>query len=166
MNETYIEQIIVRKPPKSAGTVKVLLLLLCIISFVMVLLPYGTGLVAIALVIAFTVFKFRSYNLEYEYSYLDGELDVDRIICKSSRKKCASFDFKKLELMAPLGSQSELRLSHRKYKEYDYSSGDTSAKRYAAYVMKDNETVKLIFEPNEEMLKSIDYIARGKVFND
>lgn len=166
MNDVYIEQIVVRKPPKSAGVTKVLLILLCILSLVMVVLPYGVGLIAIAAVIAFTVIRFRSYETEYEYSFVEGELDVDRIICKSSRRKCGSFDFKKLELMAPLGSQRELRLSHKKYKEFDYSSGDTEALRYVAYVMKDNETVRLVFEPNEELVAAVNYIARGKVFQD
>lgn len=166
MNETYLEQIIERTPPKSAGLVKALLVLLCIFSCVMVLLPYGIGLVAMALVIAFTVWKFRSYNVEYEYSYLNGELDIDKITCRSSRKKCGTFDFTKLELMAPVGSQSDLRLSHKKYKEFDYSSGNTDNRKYAAYVMKDQETVKLIFEPDEDMYKAIQYLSRGRVFND
>lgn len=166
MNETYLEQIVIYHPPKSAGVVKAVLVLLCIVSFVMVILPYGIGFIAIALLIVFTVVKFRSYDCEYEYSYLNGELDVDRIICRSSRRRMGTFDFTKLELMAPLGSQRELRLAHKKHKEFDYSSGETNATKYVAYVMKDQETVRLVFEPKEELIAAIGNIARGKVFND
>lgn len=166
MNETYLEQIVVYHPPRSAGVVKALLVVLCMASFVMVLLPYGIGYIAIALLIAFTVVKFRSYDCEYEYLYLNGELDVDRIISRSSRRRMGTFDFTKLELMAPVGSQRELRLAHKKHKEFDYSSGETKTTKYAAYVMKDQETVRLIFEPKEEMIAAIENVARGKVFYD
>lgn len=162
MNDTYVEQIIEWTPTKKARAVKALLILLCVCSLIMFFLPLGF-LIVLA-VIVLTVLVTRDYNREYEYSFVEGELDVDKIVCKSSRRRCGSFDFRKLEMMAPLGSQEDMRYSHNKYKEYDYSSGDTDHAKYVAYVMKDNETVRLIFEPNEEMIHAINYIARGKVF--
>lgn len=166
MNEVFVEQIIERKPPKSAGVIKGLLITLCVFSLVMILLPYGIGLIAVAALVAYTVITIRNFDLEYEYSFVEGELDIDKIVCKASRKKCASFDFKKLECMAPMGSQSDLRLVGKRYKEFDYSSNDPECMKYVAYVMKENETVRLIFEPNEEMIEAINYISRGKVFRD
>lgn len=166
MNEVFVEQIIERKPPRTAGLIKGMLILLCIVSLVMVILPYGIGLIVIAAVIVFTVITIRNFDLEYEYAFVEGELDVDKIVCKSSRKRCASFDFKKLECMAPMGSQSDLRLIGKRYKEFDFSSNDPEQPKYVAYVMKENETVRLIFEPNEEMVEAINYISRGKVFRD
>lgn len=162
MNDTYVEQIIEWTPTKKARAVKALLIVLCVCSLIMFFLPLGF-LIVLA-VIVLTVLVTRNYNREYEYSFVEGELDVDKIVCKSSRRRCASFDFRKLEMMAPLGSKEDMRYSHNKYKEYDYSSGDTDHAKYVAYVMKDNEIVRLIFEPNEEMIHAISYIARGKVF--
>lgn len=164
MNEFFVEQIVKWTPTKKDRLVKIMLILLCVISLVMLFLPFG--FLVVLGVIIFTVFVLRDYDREYEYSFVDGELDVDKIICKSSRKKCGSFDFRRLEMMAPLGSQSDMRYSHKKYREYDYSSGDTEHEKYVAYVMKENETVRLVFEPNEEMIRAINYIAKGKVFND
>lgn len=166
MNDVFVEQIIERRPSKFAGIIKVLLILLCVFSLVMILLPYGIGLIAIAGVIGFTVITIRNFDVEYEYSFVEGELDVDRIVCKSSRKRCGSFDFRKLECMAPEGSQSDLRLIHKQYKEFDFSSNDPNNPKQVAYVMRDNEIVRLIFEPNEEMISAIQYISHGKVFQD
>lgn len=164
MNETFVEQIVEWTPTKKARMTKALLIILCVLSLIMLFLPLGF-LVVLALII-FTVIVLRDYDREYEYSFVDGEMEVDKIVRKASRRKCGSFDFRKLERMAPLGSQSDMRLSGNNYRVFDYSSGDTENKKYVAYVMKDNETVRLIFEPNEALLGAINYVARGKIFND
>lgn len=162
MGDNFIEQIVECRPPKSAGIIKALLIVMCIVSFVFLLIPYVGGFFT-AIVIVVTVFIFRRYNYEYEYSYLDGEMDVDKIIARSKRKKMASFDFKRVELVAPQGSQEDLRLEHNKYRTYNYTSNISGAKVYAAYTMKDNEMVKLLFEPNDRLLKELQHIAPRKV---
>lgn len=162
MSENYIEQIVACKSPKGTGTVKVLLVVLCVLSCVLILIPY-IGAFLIAGVIIVTILVFRSYNYEYEYTYVDGELDVDKIIARSRRKKMNSFDFKRLELVAPVGSQEALRLEHGKYKTFNYTSNMPDARVYAAYVMSNNEMVRLLFEPNDSMLKEISYISPRKV---
>lgn len=162
MGDNFIEQIVECRPPKSAGLVKALLIVMCVVSFVFLLIPY-VGAFLTAIVIVVTIFVFRRYNYEYEYAYLDGELDVDKIIAKSKRKRMASFDFKRVELVAPLGSQEDLRLEHNKYRTYNYTSNMPEARVYVAYTMKDNEMVKLLFEPNDRLLKELQYIAPRKV---
>lgn len=162
MGDNFIEQIVECRPPKSAGIVKALLIVLCIVSLIFLLIPYA-GVFLTAIVIGVTIFIFRRYNYEYEYAYLDGEMDVDKIIARSKRKRMASFDFRRAELIAPQGSQEELRLEHNKYRTYNYTSNMPGAKVYAAYTMKDNEMVKLLFEPNERLLKELQYIAPRKV---
>lgn len=162
MNEHYIEQIVACNPPKNSGLVKALLLVLCGVSMILILIPY-VGAFLIAGIIAFTIIKFRSYDYEYEYIYMDGELDVDKIIARSKRKRMNSFDFKKLEIMAPVGSQEALRLEYSKYKTFDYTSNTPDAKVYVAYVMNNNETVRLLFEPSEKLIKEINYISPRKV---
>ncbi len=162
MSENYVEQIVTCHPPKSAGAVKALLVVLCVLSCVLILIPY-IGAFLIAGIIIFTIFKFRSYNYEYEYIYMDGELDVDKIIAKSKRKRMNTFDFKRLELMAPVDSQEALRLERGNYKTFDYTSNMPESKVYVAYVMNNNETVRLLFEPEERLVKEINYISPRKV---
>lgn len=162
MSDNYIEQIVDCNPPKSAGLVKVLLVLGCVVSVIFFLIPY-VGAFLTAAVIIFTVLKFRSYDFEYEYSYMSGELDIDKIIAKSKRKRLNSFDFNKAELVAPKDSQEALRLEHSQYRTYDYTSNKEDAKVYVAYPMCNNEIVRIYFEPNEKMLQSLNYILPRKV---
>lgn len=162
MGDNLVEQIVQCRPSKSANMIKALMIVLCVVSLIFILIPY-IGVFLTAIVIAITVFVFRSYNYEYEYVYLSGELDVDKIIARAKRKRMASFDFNRVELVAPQGSQEDLRLSHNKYRTYDFTSNMPDARIYAAYTMKDNEMVKLLFEPNEKLLKELQYIAPRKV---
>lgn len=162
MENNYIEQIVPCRPPKSAGLIKALLIVLCFVSLIFLMIPY-VGAFLTAIVIAVTFFVFRRYNYEYEYAYLDGEMDVDKIIAKSKRKRMASFDFRRAELVAPLGSQEDLRLANNRYRTYNFTSNMPEAKVYAAYTMKDNEMVRLLFEPNGRILKELQYIAPRKV---
>lgn len=162
MSDGFVEQIVPCNPPKSAALVKILLGILCGISLVFFFIPY-VGAFITAAVIVFTVFKFRSYDYEYEYSFMSGELDVDKIIARSKRKRMNTFDFNRMELVAPKDSQEAMRLERGQYKTFDYTSNMPDAKVYVAYVMNNNEVVRVFFEPNEKMLDAIKYISPRKV---
>ena len=45
-------------------------------------------------------FKLPSLDLEYEYLYVNGELDIDKIMSKQKRKRVGSYDMKKVEIVA------------------------------------------------------------------
>lgn len=162
MGDSFVEQIVPCNPPKSAMGIKILLGVLCGISLVFFFIPY-IGAFITAAVIILTIFVFRNYDYEYEYSFMSGELDVDKIIARSKRKRMNTFDFNRMELVAPKGSQEAMRLEHGQYKTFDYTSNMPGAKVYVAYVMNNNEVVRVFFEPNDKMLDAIKYISPRKV---
>lgn len=108
-------------------------------------------------------FIYMNANLEYEYLYVDKELTIDKVMAKSKRKKAAAFDMEKMEIMAPLNSHQLDSYKNRNVKTVDYSSGEEKQPdlRYAFYY---DGKQKVIFEPNEEMVKAIQMIAPRKVF--
>ena len=110
-------------------------------------------------------FIYMNANLEYEYLYLDKELSIDKVMAKSKRKKVASFDMEKMEIMAPLNSYQLDSYKNRNVKIVDYSSGEEKQPdlRYAFYY---DGKQKVIFEPNAEMVKAIQMIAPRKVFQN
>ena len=55
-------------------------------------------------------FKLPSFDLEFEYLYVNGELDVDKIMSKTKRKRVARIDMDKVELIAPLKSLSLIHI--------------------------------------------------------
>lgn len=116
------------------------------------------------LLLLLTWFWKRKITLEYDYQYLDGVLQVDKIINLKKRKTCGQYDMDKLCLMAPEGDEGlDAYLNQSGVKTVDYSSRDeASQKRYVA-VYRAKETLCLILEPSEQMVQTMWRAAPGKV---
>lgn len=166
MNETYVECMIKRKTPAYMTFLKMLLIILTVLLglFAMVVFSLVLFVVAIALGVA-AYFVSMNSDLEYEYLYVDKELTVDKVMAKSKRKKVASFDIGKMEIMAPVKSYHLDNYKNRQDKAVDYSSGEEQQpdRRYVFYY---DGQQKVIFEPNAEMVKAIRFAAPRKVFTD
>ncbi len=104
-------------------------------------------------------------DLEYEYLYVDKELTVDKVMAKSRRKRVAVFSLDKMEIVAPVKSWHLDNFKNRSDKAVDYSSGEEKQpdKRFVFYY---DGQKKVIFEPNEEMIKAMQTVAPRKVFKD
>ncbi|MBD5545964.1 MAG: hypothetical protein HDQ97_00920 [Lachnospiraceae bacterium] len=164
MNETYVEYLIKRKTPTPLKMLKILLVTLTVF-FVLVgflLLP------ALLFGIAFGVvayFMHLKTELEYEYLYVDKELTVDKIMAKMKRKRVAVFTVEKMEIVAPINSWHLDNFKNRNDKTVDYSSGEVKQPdtRYVFYY---EGRQKVIFEPNEDLIKAMQFAAPRKVFKD
>lgn len=116
---------------------------------------------ALAIVCYFIV---PGFDLEYEYLYVNGELDVDKIMSKQKRKKCASYDMNLLEIMAP--SNSHELDSYRNKKDIkirDFTSRKQDVLSYTLIfnLEKGQELVKV--ELDEAIVSDIRRIAPRKV---
>ena len=162
MNDVRIEQIVKAKQPKYALALKILMIFLCLLSLTVARFSPAIAVVLTACFVVFTVLLFRYYDAEFEYTFVEHELMVDRIMAKSSRRKGETFDLNKLEIMAPVGSDKTAYRENQRYKLFDYSSG-TAEDVYVMFVPSNAEMVKVIFEPNEAMQQAIKNIAPAKV---
>lgn len=108
-------------------------------------------------------FLFQNFEVEYEYTYVNGEIDFDKIIGKSRRKKMLTVDVHKLEMIALKGSHALDSLRHSKYKSYDFSSGNEEHTIYEMYIRNENELLQIFFEPNENMLSAMQQYGPRKV---
>lgn len=160
MNDFYTEQLVKRKATGKTVLAKAGLCIVTLASVVLVMRVPFTIIVPIAL-IALDVFLFRSMDVEYEYLYVNGELDIDKIMAKSRRKRIFSTGIEELELLAPTGS-SELRLI-KADKTHDYSTHVEGHKTYEMIVVQKGQKVKVIFEPNETILKGFKTLDSRKV---
>ena len=99
MNEVFIEQLIKRKTTSKSVVGKVALILATVLVFLLsLIIPFG--LILGVVMILLDVYLFKMFDLEFEYTYIRGELSVDKIMGKERRKKAASFDLSKLEIVA------------------------------------------------------------------
>ncbi len=78
------------------------LIALTVVSVLLVfVIPVGIILPVVMIVI--DVLMFRNLNVEYEYVFVNGDLDIDKIMNKARRKRMFSVDADQMELLAPVG---------------------------------------------------------------
>lgn len=166
MNDTYCEKIIKRKVSGGALMLRFFAVVATFIAIFLGTLVLGLfGIIAGILLIWLDSVIFRNTDVEYEYLYISGELVIDAIYGKRKRKRCRKFDMRKLEVFAPIESD-KIRdcQGNRTLKLADYSSGMEEGKKYAfIIVVGEGDLMKVIFEPTEEMINAIKYVAPSKV---
>lgn len=162
MSDFYTEQLVKRKNGLREYLLKLLLIMAVIASFLSVLfIPSFFGLFVPVIVVVIVYFLFRRLSVEYEYQYVNGDLDIDKIYYKTRRKHAWSMNVHALEYLAPA--------DHFGLKEYhpsgvrDFSSHTGDAQLYAMIVSEENEQIEVLFEPNEEIVNGFYMAAPGKV---
>lgn len=165
MENISVEQIIKVKQPGIAVFYKIGLAFLTIVSLFLIRYLVGFGVILTACFGLFLVLLWRYYDAEFEYELVDNQLSVDRIMARSARRHCKTFDVGKIEIMAPYGSEKIAYKEHQKLKTFDYSSNTDKSKTFILYMPSENEMVRVVLEPNERMTSAIKAIARGKVYD-
>lgn len=73
------------------------------------------------------------FDVEYEYLYVNGDIDIDVIYNKMKRKRVASFEKANLQCMAPTGSDHLTEFRQKGIKLTDYSSMKKDEKTWTLY---------------------------------
>ena len=169
MSDLYTEVMVAKKPTVKDQLIKFVLILFTVLFALagLVLMPI---LLVAAVILGVVDYVFiPRLSVEFEYLYVNGELDVDRIFSKSRRKRAASYDLSSMEIMAPWNSHRlDSYKTNRGLKKVDYPSGidGEGHKPYGFVISNKNQLELVIFEPNEVMLKDIRSKMPRKVFYD
>lgn len=160
MNEFYTEQLVKQNATLAASLKKAGLVLATIITVYLAFLsPFMLVLPIIMIVVDYFVFK--RMDLEYEYTYYNGDLDIDRIKGKQTRKRMLEINVKDIEVLAPTGS-IELQ-PYQQLKTYNFSS-NSGNRTYEMVICQKGMKVKVIFEPNATILESMKLLEPRKIF--
>ena len=93
-------------------------------------------------------------NIEYEYIFTNGDLDIDVIYNKSKRKRLFSSSIRDIEIMAHVQDKAHTHDLSNAAETKDYSSGVTGPNTYAFVMSYKGKRTKFIIEPNEMMIKA------------
>lgn len=160
MGDYYTEQLVKRKTPVSAYIIMgALALMTALAVLAMLMFPFGMLIVVAAGLVDY--FVFRSLNVEYEYLYVNGNLDIDKIMSKSKRKKVFEMSVSDMELIAPKGA-AQLQ-SFQNIKASDFSSLMPDARLYEMIVVKNGTKQRIVFEPDDVILEGMRMLAPRKV---
>ena len=160
MSDYYTEQLVKKRPDAKDLAIKTGLIVLTVLT-VLIVFIFPVGLILPILAIVLDVIMFRRLNVEYEYLYVKGDLDIDKIMNRAKRKRMFSMNVSEMELLAPLDAP-ELRL-YQQAKAVDFTSGTGQAREYALILSDHGELKKVIFEPNETIIEGFYILAPRKV---
>lgn len=115
-----------------------------------ILLPVACGLIFL-----WYFLQFRS-NIEYEYSYFDGEIRFARVMNKSRRKALKSYTMSNVVQIAPNGDPSVSRYeSDDQAKKKDYTSGKEGISYYDIVVKEEEGITVYKAELDDKFLDAI-----------
>lgn len=157
MDEVFVEQILKRRISISGVLLRALSIFIVLISVMTIVWLQMLGF-TLTILLAYAAYMVWSYtSLEYEYSFLNGELTIDKIMGQRKRKFVASYDIKEAEVVAPAFSDQIIRASMNAVVK-DFSSGSNNGNLYAMIINNANGKTKVVFEPNEKLLDAMYHV--------
>ncbi|MCD7820271.1 MAG: DUF6106 family protein [Lachnospiraceae bacterium] len=163
MSDMYREIMVKPDMPAGKRILKTLFPVMAGLCFVIGLffLPLWIGTVIFVLL---SIFVGQKFDVEYEYLYVNGELDIDAIYSKQKRKRVCSHDMAHLEVLAPEKSHaldSYLNRQGAKYK--DYTSGKAPEKSFVLVFNEEKGQEIIAVELDDIIINDIRRIAPRKV---
>lgn len=162
MNELYAETGVKRKTTASVIMLKMLavlaIILVLLFSFV---IKYRWFVMVPALLVVFVVWYWPRFKTEWEYVFCDGQLDFDMIMGGEKRRNVLRMDLEDAYVMAPENSHALDGYQHLKVR--DYSSMRADHTKYVIVVAIKEEKVRILFEPNEKMIRMMKEKSPQKV---
>lgn len=152
--DNFKEQLVPRKQDTSVFIKKASVLVAALfISAVLFILFSYLSFVLIALIGWGTYYLIRNFDIEYEYICTNGDLDIDKIIAKSRRKRLTTVDIKGAVDFGLVKGMS----FNKEYSIIDASSGDNENEDTYYIACRDSKygMCYVLISPNEDMLEVI-----------
>ena len=154
MNEQCTEMLIKRKQVPGLKEMKILSVLAIIVLFVVAivfkLLVAFIGAIGMFLIYHFILLRLE---VEFEYLYFSGELDIDKIYSKSKRKKVISINANDIRLIEPVESEEIQTIGD--IKTINCSANNPNNLPYAIICNQRGSMKKIIVQMNDELLKCL-----------
>lgn len=160
MGDIFLEQIVKKKDTMKDMIIKALILLggilifLCAFLFVTSTI-FGPIMFLIAVGGLYGAWYFISgLNLEFEYIFTNGEIDIDKISAKRKRKRVTTIKVASLESFEPYNHEKYIQQKFE-VKIHACSSLLDEGTYCAVYRNSQGQKCLLTFNPNERLLEAI-----------
>lgn len=174
MGDVFFEQIVKKQNGakeylRNAGIILAGLLVAGAIFFLLLCaFPYKEHIGMIVFMIFVGVLYYTWYivsglNLEYEYIFTNGEMDVDKISNKRKRKRMTTIKMSRVESMKEFDANSFVKI---RYEHVYNAAGSMKSSNiwFMEYSNRDGEKCCLIFTPSEKMLAALKQYYRPRVY--
>lgn len=158
MEEVFVELIVKRKTGIKELLLRALSVMVVVFAFLLTL-QLGMLGITITILLGYVAYLAWTYtSIEYEYSFLNGELTIDKIMGQRKRKSVDSFDIKQADIIAPTHSDEIIRSVGSVSKTLDYSSGYRSNKSYSIIINNGNGNIQVIFDPDDRIIEAMHHV--------
>jgi hypothetical protein len=164
MNGLYAEAGAKPRVTMKSVLIKILLIAVAIIFVIIAILSTSKILLPVSAISVVAVIYFLPLlKVEYEYIFVDGQMDFDKIMGGSKRKRILRIDFEEVEVVAPEGSHALDSFNQLKVK--NFSSLQPEITPYAMITRTGEERIKILFDPTEKMLEVMKMKSPRKIVN-
>jgi len=165
MGDVYRE-IMVKRPQSAGDTIKkILLIAVVVVTAALAVLTMNVLLLGLAVALGFVAsYLISSLKVEYEYLYVNGDIDVDKIMNKQRRKRYLSLPLSELVMLARSGSHElDTYRSGGSVRSIDLTSGTGDALICEAVYQTEKETRIVALELEPALIQDIRRRAPRKV---
>lgn len=164
--DTFVEELVVRHNT----IINLLLDVVIIIAAValaaavwLFLSPIFPAMLVILVVAAYLGVKFQ--GVEFEYSFTNGDLDVDKIMAKRKRVRLVEINQKQIQVMAPYTAEYEsVTRDYSVSRVIDVSSSKNAAGRwFMIYEDAEGKYVFLVLQPSKRFREAMQKYIRSRM---
>jgi len=165
MADVFNEQLVKRTPNAKDRMMKAGLIAGVVLIFVvsMSIIPAFGLIITAAAGFGAYIFNGR-LKKEFEYIFTNGELDIDVIYNKSSRKRIFNGMVRDFEIMAHIDDPNHKNSLASAQETLDYSTGIPSERSYAFLTNYKGKRLAIIMEPNNDMLEAMAKVLTRRKF--
>ena len=162
MGDVFKEQLVKREKSTKELIIRAGIILLAFIVFAAFFIASGFVTFLAQLVpFVFVGVIFGAYfligqrNVEYEYIFTNGELDIDCVYNRNRRKRMFSGAIKSFEVFDKLESKAHASALNMIKEQRDYGCGVPKPNTYVFVASYKGKKMKILFEPNENLIKAM-----------
>ncbi len=165
-DDTFVEELVVRRNSLKNLLLEVLIVAAAVALAAAVWLflsPIFPAMLVILVFGAYLGIKFQ--GVEYEYSFTNGDLDVDKIMAKRKRKRLVEINQKQIQVMAPYTAEYEsVTKDYSVSQVIDASSSKNAAGRwFLIYEDQEGKYVFLVLQPSKRFREAMRKYIRSRM---
>ena len=165
-DDIFVEEMVVRRKTtlNLLISVGIVALAAALALVIWLFIPFiGSALTVIVLFAAYLGIKFQ--YVEYEYSFTNGELDIDKIMAKRKRKRVVETEYRKIKVMAPYTQEFEGETRDYQVSEViDASSSKNAAGRWFFICEKQDGTYAfVVIQPSKRLREAMGKYLRSRM---
>ncbi len=168
MNGLYAECYIKHNPTaaQKAGKIAIIAAGVLLLLAGIVLVNGVLAFLGIAAIVGF-YFLYPMFDIAYEYVFVDGQIDFDKISGGEKRKNMLRIDLDNIEVMAPQNSHRlDSYRNQQGFEKKDFTSNTPDGNVYCIYMSHNSGKLAIFFEPDQKMIDYSRQKAPRKVFMD